>query len=141
MIHLSRFAVTYFEEKNIQGQLAVTSSTAGLIGAPFSASYTGAKHALHGYFETLRNEKPHVSVNIYCPGPTFSNFLQEAFVETSGKKYEMSVQSSDRRMTSERCAYLFAVALSNNKGLSWSGIFPINLISYIGVYYPNVKKL
>lgn len=47
VIHLSRLAVTYFEQNSINGQLAVTSSTAGLIGAPNSASYTGAKHALH----------------------------------------------------------------------------------------------
>jgi len=47
VIHLSRLAVTYFEQNSIKGQLAVTSSTAGLIGAPNSASYTGAKHALH----------------------------------------------------------------------------------------------
>jgi dehydrogenase/reductase SDR family member 7 len=46
-IHLSRLAVTYFEQNNIMGQIAVTSSTAGLIGAPNSASYTGAKHAMH----------------------------------------------------------------------------------------------
>jgi dehydrogenase/reductase SDR family protein 7 len=47
VVHLSRLAVTYFEERNVQGQVAVTSSTAGIIGAPISASYTGAKHALH----------------------------------------------------------------------------------------------
>lgn len=46
-VNLSRLAVTYFEQNNINGQLAVTSSTAGLIGAPDSGSYTGAKHALH----------------------------------------------------------------------------------------------
>ena len=47
VIHLSRLAVTYFEQNNVKGQLAITSSTAGLIGAPNSASYTGAKHSLH----------------------------------------------------------------------------------------------
>lgn len=47
VIHLSRLAVTYFEQNSIKGQLAVTSSTAGLIGAPKSSSYTGAKHAIH----------------------------------------------------------------------------------------------
>jgi dehydrogenase/reductase SDR family member 7 len=47
VIHLSRIAVTYFEQNSIKGQLAVTSSTAGLIGAPDSGSYTGAKHAIH----------------------------------------------------------------------------------------------
>jgi dehydrogenase/reductase SDR family protein 7 len=47
VVHLSRLAVTYFEQNKITGQIAVTSSTAGIIGAPNSASYTGAKHALH----------------------------------------------------------------------------------------------
>ncbi|CRK98666.1 CLUMA_CG011944, isoform A [Clunio marinus] len=141
VIHLSRLAVTYFEQNSIKGQLAVTSSTAGLIGAPNSASYTGAKHALHGYFESLRNEKPEINVNIYCPGPTVSNFLQEAFVENPGLKYNQPVQPTDKRMTTERCAYLYAVLLANNKNLCWSGIFPINWIAYIGCYYPNIKKL
>lgn len=82
-----------------------------------------------------------MNVNIYCPGPTFSNFLQEAFVDTPGMKYNQPVQATDKRMTAERCAYLYAVALANNKGLSWSGIFPINWIAYIGCYYPNIKRL
>ena len=47
VIHLSRLAVNYFEQNNVRGQLSVTSSTAGFIGAPNSGSYTGAKHALH----------------------------------------------------------------------------------------------
>jgi dehydrogenase/reductase SDR family protein 7 len=80
-------------------------------------------------------------VNIYCPGPTFSNFLNEAFVETPGQKYNQPVQAGDRRMTTDRCAHLYAVALANNIGLCWSGIFPINWISYIGLYYPNIKRL
>lgn len=47
VVHLTRLAVKYFEANSIKGQLAITSSTAGLIGAPNSGSYTGAKHALH----------------------------------------------------------------------------------------------
>lgn len=47
VIHLSRLVVNYFDQNKINGQIAVTSSTAGLIGAPNSGSYTGAKHALH----------------------------------------------------------------------------------------------
>lgn len=86
-------------------------------------------------------EKPHINVNIYCPGPTFSKFLSEAFTGNPREKYNQSVKESDRRMTTHRCAYLFAVALANNLGLSWSGIFPINLIAYIGLYYPNAKKM
>ncbi|XP_065091884.1 dehydrogenase/reductase SDR family member 7-like isoform X2 [Ochlerotatus camptorhynchus] len=103
VVHLSRIALNFFIRNSMKGHLAVTSSTAGLIGAPNSASYTGAKHALH--------------------------------------KYNQSVRPEDKRMTSERCGYLYAIALANKTHLSWVGTFPINLILYIGCYYPNVKKL
>ena len=46
IISLSRVVLKYFLEKG-RGHFAVTSSTAGIIGVPFSASYTGSKHALH----------------------------------------------------------------------------------------------
>lgn len=141
VVHLSRIALNFFVRNSIKGHLAVTSSTAGLIGAPSSASYTGAKHALHGYFETLRNEPFEVNVTIFCPGPTATNFLQECFTDTPGAKYNQSVRPEDKRMTSERCGYLYAVALANKTHLSWVGNFPINAICYIGCYYPNVKKL
>lgn len=141
VVHLSRIALNFFIRNSMKGHLAVTSSTAGLIGAPNSASYTGAKHALHGYFETLRNEPFDVNITIFCPGPTSTNFLQEAFTDTPGAKYNQSVRPEDKRMTSERCGYLYAIALANKTQLSWVGAFPINLILYIGCYYPNIKKL
>ena len=43
--------------ENKSGSIAVTSSTAGKAGVPFSGTYTGSKHAIHGYFESLRTEK------------------------------------------------------------------------------------
>lgn len=45
-VNLSRIAVKYFLSKG-KGHLAVTSSTAGIMAVPFSASYTASKHALH----------------------------------------------------------------------------------------------
>lgn len=47
VVNLTRIAVRYFEEKQIRGHLAVTSSMAGLLPAAQSASYVGAKHAIH----------------------------------------------------------------------------------------------
>ena len=59
--------------------MAVVSSTAGKAGVPFSGTYTGSKHAVHGYFESLRTEKvgAGVEVCLLCPGPTFSDLLRE----------------------------------------------------------------
>ena len=44
------------------GHLIVTSSVAGKHGVPYRTAYCAAKHALHGYFETLRIE--HLEDNI-----------------------------------------------------------------------------
>ncbi len=38
------------------GQLVVTSSVAGKFGVPLRSAYCAAKHALHGYFDTMRIE-------------------------------------------------------------------------------------
>lgn len=47
LINLTRLVYRYFLESKVKGQFAVTSSTAGIFGAPMSASYTATKHALH----------------------------------------------------------------------------------------------
>ena len=56
VVHLTRTVLPHMEA-NKRGSIAVTSSTAGKGGVPFSGTYTGSKHAIHGYFESLRTEK------------------------------------------------------------------------------------
>lgn len=56
VLSLSRIAVQHFMKQN-EGHIVVTSSLAGVMAAPYSASYIGAKHAIHGYFDALRLEK------------------------------------------------------------------------------------
>ncbi|EEB17836.1 alcohol dehydrogenase, putative [Pediculus humanus corporis] len=141
VISLSRLAIQYFN-KNKTGQIAVTSSLAGIVGAPYSCSYTGSKHAIHGYFESLRNEKlgTPLQITLLCPGPVFSNFLQESFTENPGEKYGESVDKNDKRMTPERCAELSLIAIVNKLDEAWMGRFPLMLFVYALVYFPNISK-
>ncbi|GAB0088568.1 dehydrogenase/reductase SDR family member 7 [Sergentomyia squamirostris] len=141
VVNLSRIAVRYFKGANVRGHIAVTSSTAGLIPVPNSASYTGAKYSIHGYFGALQTENPGMDVTIFCPGPTFSEFLQEAFTESEGKKYGIAVRPTDKRMTAERCGKLFAIALANKLHINWVGRFPISLLLYLSLYFPNIRVL
>lgn len=46
LVSLTRIAVKYFIAKG-EGHVAVTSSSAGIVGVPYSASYTASKHAIH----------------------------------------------------------------------------------------------
>ena len=55
-IGLTRLVVKHWLSKSHRGQLVVVSSLSGRITAPMNATYAGTKHALHGYFDALRNE-------------------------------------------------------------------------------------
>jgi len=140
LLNLNRIVVRYFLEVG-GGQLFVTSSLAGILPVPFSASYTGAKHALHGYFGSLRNENrtKGISVTIACPGPVFSGFLAESFTEEAGKKFGQNQLVTDRRMTAERCAFLFAVALANRIEEPWVGLLPVIPLTYLHSYLPYLS--
>lgn len=60
-----------FVEKN-HGQFVIISSLVGKFGTPFRTGYSASKHALHGYYDSLRAEmmmqNKEVSVTIICPG-------------------------------------------------------------------------
>lgn len=52
------------------GHLVVVSSVMGYVGTPGRSTYAAAKHALHGYFDSLRAEvwRAGIRVTIVCPG-------------------------------------------------------------------------
>ena len=50
-------------------QIVVISSVVGRVGSPFRSGYAASKHALHGFFDSLRAELPTtMTVTIVCPG-------------------------------------------------------------------------
>lgn len=68
-VALVKKMLPHFRERQ-QGRFVVVSSVQGFFGLPGRAPYAASKHALHGYFESLRSEVKHenVHVSILCPG-------------------------------------------------------------------------
>ncbi len=56
--------------KRKSGHIIVISSVTGKIGVPLRSAYAASKHALHGFFDTLRAEiwRENINVTIICPG-------------------------------------------------------------------------
>ena len=54
-----------------QGHIAITSSVAGKIGAPFRTGYCAAKHAVMGFFDALRTEVAHKNIRVTTITPGF----------------------------------------------------------------------
>ena len=52
------------------GHIVPVSSVVGYVGTPLRSAYAASKHALHGYFDSLRAElsKDGIRITIVCPG-------------------------------------------------------------------------
>lgn len=53
-----------------RGHVVVVSSVMGYLGTPGRSTYAAAKHALHGYFDSLRAEtwRDGILITLVCPG-------------------------------------------------------------------------
>ncbi len=62
------------------GRFTVVSSIAGLVGPPRRSGYAASKHALHGFFGSLRTELAGTGVKItmVCPGYVDTGFAEAA---------------------------------------------------------------
>ena len=68
-VALTKAVLPYMKTQGY-GHIAVTSSIVGKFGFPMRSAYSASKHALHGYFETLRAELhgKNISITIIIPG-------------------------------------------------------------------------
>jgi short-subunit dehydrogenase len=68
-VALTKTVLPYMKAQGY-GHIAVTSSIVGKFGFPMRSAYSASKHALHGYFETLRAELhgKNISITIIIPG-------------------------------------------------------------------------
>lgn len=68
-IALTKALLPHFLHRK-SGQFVVISSVVGKIGTPLRSSYSASKHALHGFYDSLRAEnfEEGIRVTIICPG-------------------------------------------------------------------------
>lgn len=74
------------------GQIVVISSVMGKIGVPYRSAYAASKHALHGFFDSLRAEvyDHNIKVTIICPGYVHTNVTINALKGDGSKNNVMA---------------------------------------------------
>lgn len=114
-VNLSK-AILPFMLKNKSGKIVVVSSIAGKFGFYLRSSYSAAKHALYGYFESLRLEveKKGVSVLMVCPGKIKTNVSINA-MSNDGKTHNQMDQSHEHALSAQDCAKQIIAGILNNK--------------------------
>ncbi|HKL15635.1 MAG TPA: SDR family oxidoreductase [Balneolaceae bacterium] len=85
------------------GHVVVISSVMGKIGTKYRSAYAASKHALHGWFDCLRQEVQDqgVNVTIVCPGYIKTEITRNA-ITADGSTYGEMGDAHKKAMTPER---------------------------------------
>jgi short-subunit dehydrogenase len=87
------------------GHFVVISSLVGKFGTPLRSGYAASKHALHGFFDSLRAEEGRKGINVtlVCPGFIRTDISLHALVGDGGKHGKMD-KGQAQGMPVDRCA-------------------------------------
>ncbi len=114
-IALSKAVLPYMQKQG-GGHIAVMSSIAGKFGFFLRSSYSASKHALHGFYESLRleEEKNNVLITILCPGKINTNISLNA-IGKDGKSHGLMDHNQATGMPADACAKKIITAIEKKK--------------------------
>ncbi len=114
-VALTKSVLPYMIQQN-SGQIVVISSIAGKFGFYLRSAYSASKHALHGFFESLRMEvyNNNIRILMVCPGKIKTNISLNA-LNAKGEKNNVTDESTEKGMGAAACAAEIIKGMKNNK--------------------------
>jgi short-subunit dehydrogenase len=102
--------------ENGGGHIAVTTSIVGKFGFPLRSAYSASKHALYGFYDTLRAEleDKNIKVTMICPGRIRTNISLHA-LDGHGEEHGKLDYGQKHGISSEKAAKKIVRALNKNK--------------------------
>ena len=119
------------------GHIVSISSLTGKFGSPYRSGYAASKHALHGFFDSLRAEtyKKNIFVTLVTPGFIRTNISLNAVTET-GEALNQMDDAQEKGMSAELCARIIVKGVAKGKNeLLIGGRETIGV--YIKRFFPN----
>lgn len=114
-VALTKALLPYFIEQK-RGHFVITTSIVGKIGTPVRSSYAATKHALHGFFDSLRAEvyNDNINVTIICPGFVTTNVSINALTGDGSPQNSMD-SATAKGMPPNHFAKMMIKAIKNKK--------------------------
>jgi len=114
--HMTAAALPYL--KNSRGLIVAVASIAGLTGVPERTGYAASKHAMVGFFESLRIELRGSGVDVTIVAPDFvRSELHKGALGADGRPLGSTPMDEPHIMTSEQCAHLIVGAIAKRQRL------------------------
>ncbi|XP_061898154.1 dehydrogenase/reductase SDR family member 7 isoform X1 [Entelurus aequoreus] len=138
-ISLTKQVLPHMTQRGI-GAVVTISSVLGIAGAPLATGYAASKHALQGFFNSLRTElydHPRLLISTVCPGPVQSFIAHNAFTEELHKPVAAAGDQTHKMPTS-RCASLILAGIANGVKEMWIAQQPFLAFYYAWQYAPTL---
>ena len=131
-------AVLPYMLQNGFGHIAATSSVVGKFGIPMRSAYAASKHALHGYFDSLRAEMhgKGIYVSVILAGRILTNISQNA-VTKDGSKHGVLDEGQANGMSADEAAKRIIKGITKRKPEIMFGGKEL-LMVYIRRYFPKL---
>lgn len=120
-----------------QGSIVTLSSIAGFVPRAQHAGYSASKHALHGFFDSLRAELNHhrVSITMVCPGRTATNLHSNAIGARQQDQNILAKQRTRYANPKDVAEAIFAAACGKKHLLILPDVGP--WAKFWAKYFPN----
>ncbi len=127
---------------NKSGQFVVTTSIVGKIGTPLRSSYAASKHALHGFFDSLRaeNHKHNIAITIVCPGFVTTNVSMNALTGDGSPQNTMDT-ATQNGIDPDTFAKLMAKAIYKKKEEVYIAGAKEKLGVYVKRFFPKILSV
>jgi short-subunit dehydrogenase len=120
------------------GHFIIISSVAGKIGTIMRSGYNAAKHALQGFYDSLRAEgfEDNIKVTTVCPGYIRTNISLNA-LNNSGAKFGKMDANQANGIPAEECAARILKAVKRDKKEIYIGQFKEVAAIYMKRFFPS----
>lgn len=128
--------------QNKNGHFVTTTSIVGKIGTPLRSSYAASKHALHGFFDSLRAEihEYNIAVTLVCPGFVNTNVSINALTGDGTAQQKMDT-ATNNGIEPERFAKLMAKAIQQKKEEVYISGAKEKLAVYVKRFLPKILSI
>jgi short-subunit dehydrogenase len=140
-VALTKALLPHFIHQN-KGHFVVTSSIVGKVATPLRSSYSASKHALHGFFDSLRAEvhQNNIKVTLVCPGFVQTNVSLNALTG-DGTPQNKTGKGTLNGLTSEAFAKKLLKAVISQKQEVYIGGFKEKLGVYTKRFFPKLLSV
>ena len=121
------------------GMIVTITSAVGKFGSPWRSGYAASKHALHGFFDSLRAEvhDDNIKVLLVCPGFVQTRISHNALTGTGAKLGSMD-NATSKGLLVEDCVRQIISAIKSDKQEIIVSNFKEKLGVYVKRFFPSL---